>query len=106
MIFRNGEIIKPKAEGVPIGLLEDREYEEIEFQTEVGDTILFYSDGIEDQLNTKEEEYTRARIARLLKKNGHESPKVISDAIFTDLDQFRDDAPITDDQSIVVLRVC
>ncbi|HLX43996.1 MAG TPA: SpoIIE family protein phosphatase [Bryobacteraceae bacterium] len=106
MIFRNGEIIKPKAEGVPIGLLEDREYEEIEFQTEVGDTILFYSDGVEDQLNTKEEEYTRTRIARLLKKNGHESPKVISDAIFTDLDQFRDDTPITDDQSIVVLRVC
>src|SRR5580704_12152898 len=83
MIYRGGEIIKPKAEGVPIGLLEDREYEEIEFQTEVGDTILFYSDGVEDQLNTKEEEYTRARIARLLKKNGHESPKVISDAIFT-----------------------
>ena len=29
MICRNGEILKPKVEGVPIGLLEDREYEEV-----------------------------------------------------------------------------
>jgi phosphoserine phosphatase RsbU/P len=105
MIFRRGEVLKPKAEGVPIGLLEDREYEEIEFQTEVGDTILFYSDGVEDQLNAKEEEYTRARIGRLLKKHGHEPPKAVSDAIFADLDHFRDDTPITDDQSVVVLKV-
>jgi sigma-B regulation protein RsbU (phosphoserine phosphatase) len=106
MIYRGGEIIKPKAEGVPIGLLEDREYEEIEFQTEAGDMILFYSDGVEDQLNSKEEEYSRGRITRLLKKHGHESPKAIADAIFTDLDSFRDDTPITDDQSVVVLRIC
>ncbi len=106
VIFRNGEVLMPKAEGVPIGLLEDRRYEEIAIETEVGDTILFYSDGVEDQLNAKDEEYTRARVHRLLKKHGADSPKAIADAIFEDLDAFRDGTSITDDQSVVVMKVC
>jgi sigma-B regulation protein RsbU (phosphoserine phosphatase) len=106
MILRNGEIIKPKAEGVPIGLLEDRQYEEVEFMAEIGDTILFFSDGVEDQLNAREEDYSRLRVIRMLKKHGAESPAVFAKAIFEDLDAFRDGTPITDDQSIVVMRVC
>jgi phosphoserine phosphatase RsbU/P len=106
MILRNGEIIKPKAEGVPIGLLEDRQYEEIEFMAEIGDTILFFSDGVEDQLNAREEDYSRLRVIRMLKKHGAESPATFAKAIFADLDAFREGTPITDDQSIVVMRVC
>lgn len=106
MIFRKGEVIKPKAEGVPIGLLDAREYEEVEFLAERGDLILFYSDGIEDQLNAKGEDYSRLRIMRLLKKHGHEPPKSLAHAIFEELDAYRDDTPITDDQSVVVMRVC
>jgi sigma-B regulation protein RsbU (phosphoserine phosphatase) len=106
MILRNGEIIKPKAEGVPIGLLEDRQYEEVEFMAEIGDTILFFSDGVEDQLNAREEDYSRLRVIRMLKKHGAESPAAFAKAIFADLDAFREGTPITDDQSIVVMRVC
>ncbi len=106
MILRNGEIIKPKAEGVPIGLLEDRQYEEVEFMAEIGDTILFFSDGVEDQLNAREEDYSRLRVIRMLKKHGAESPATFAKAIFADLDTFREGTPITDDQSIVVMRVC
>jgi sigma-B regulation protein RsbU (phosphoserine phosphatase) len=105
-IYRNGELIKPKVEGVPIGLLEGREYEEIAIDMKIGDTVLFYSDGVEDQLNAKEEEYSRGRVQKLLKKHGAESTKAIADAIFRDLDAYRDDTPITDDQSVVVMRVC
>ena len=106
IILRNGEMIKPKAEGVPIGLLEDRHYEEVEFQAEIGDTILFYSDGMEDQLNARDEDYSRLRVMRMLKKHGAESPAAFAKAIFADLDEFRDGTSITDDQSIVVMRVC
>jgi len=106
MIFRKGEVLKPKAEGVPIGLLEDREYEEVAIETVPGDMVLFYSDGVEDQLNAKDEEYTRGRLQRLLKKHGQEEPKAIAAAIFRDLDDFRDGTAITDDQSIVAMRVC
>ncbi len=67
--------------------------------------MLFFSDGVEDQLNAKEEDFTRSRVTRLLKKHGETSPKTLADAIFTELDAFRDDTAITDDQSVVVIKV-
>jgi sigma-B regulation protein RsbU (phosphoserine phosphatase) len=106
IVYRHGELIKPKVEGVPIGLLEGREYEEVVFQAEVNDMILLYSDGVEDQLNPKGEEYSRTRLQKLLEKRGKQSPKCIAGAIFAELDHFRDDAVITDDQTVVVMRVC
>jgi sigma-B regulation protein RsbU (phosphoserine phosphatase) len=107
MVFRRGEILQPKVEGVPIGLLEDREYDEVELMLEPGDTILFYSDGVEDQLNAKDEDYSRARVSRLLTKRAaaHAAPQAIADAFVADLDKFRGETPITDDQTLVVARV-
>jgi sigma-B regulation protein RsbU (phosphoserine phosphatase) len=105
LIYRRGEILKPQVEGIPIGLLEDRQYEEVPFQTEPGDTILFFSDGVGDQLNAKEEEFSRGRLLRLLKNRGSETPKAITEAIFADLDVFREDTPITDDQTVLAMRV-
>jgi sigma-B regulation protein RsbU (phosphoserine phosphatase) len=105
LIYRNGEILKPQTEGVPIGLLDDREYDEVVHQAEPGDLMLFFSDGVEDQLNAKEEDFTRGRVTRLLKKHGTSTPKELADAIFADLDTFRDDTAITDDQSVVAIKV-
>src|SRR5260370_28040251 len=51
MIWRGTEILKIRVEGVPLGLLESREYEEVTFQAEPGDTIVLYSDGITDHVN-------------------------------------------------------
>ena len=105
LIYRRGEIIQTSIEGVPIGLLDDREYEEVDLVVEPGDSILFFSDGVEDQLNSKNEDFSRPRITRLLKKHGAEEPKGIVDAIFSNLDAFRETTPITDDQTVVVLSV-
>jgi sigma-B regulation protein RsbU (phosphoserine phosphatase) len=105
MIYRRGELLKPETSGVPLGLLEDRQYEEVQFQTEPGDTILFWSDGVPDQLNAQDEDYSSARLTRLLKAHGNEAPKNIADTIIADLDKFRDGTPISDDQTLLVMRV-
>ncbi len=105
LIYRRGEVLKPQAEGIPIGLLDDRQYDEVPFQTEHGDTILFFSDGVYDQLNAKGEDYSRAHVLRLLKDRGGEPPKAIVDAIFADLDAYRDGTPITDDQTVLAMKV-
>ena len=105
LIWRRGELIKPRVEGVPIGLLEDREYEQLELTMEPEDRIVFYSDGVEDQLNAQEEDYSRGRLMRLLKKHGGEPPQAIADACIQALDEFRDGTPITDDQTVVVVRI-
>jgi sigma-B regulation protein RsbU (phosphoserine phosphatase) len=105
LVWRKGEILTPRVEGVPIGLLEDRQYEEVVFETARGDTILLYSDGVQDQLNREEEHYSRARIHRLVKQHGSAPPLQFANAIFAALDEFRDGVPITDDQTVVAMKV-
>lgn len=105
MVLRRGEIIKPTIEGVPIGLLDDREYDEVSLPLEPGDVVLFYSDGVEDQLNAEGKDFARERVIRLLTKHAKDSPQAIADAFFTALDRFRGSTPLTDDQTLVVARV-
>jgi sigma-B regulation protein RsbU (phosphoserine phosphatase) len=105
LIYRGGEVTSWKAEGIPLGLLEDREYEEVELATEPGDVVLLLSDGICDQLDSADRDYGRARVAEVLRKHGAQDPRVIVNEILADIDRFRGETPLTDDQSLIVLKV-
>ncbi|MBZ5726623.1 MAG: SpoIIE family protein phosphatase [Acidobacteriia bacterium] len=103
IICRGNEILKLRVEGVPIGLLESREYEEIPFQAEPGDTVVLYSDGITDHLSAEGVEYGRGRLAQVLRANCHKPVDDLLAAIFQDLDKFSTTA--FDDQTVFVMKV-
>jgi sigma-B regulation protein RsbU (phosphoserine phosphatase) len=104
LVCRRGKILDERIEGMPVGLLENQEYDEVTFRAEKGDTILLYSDGVEDQLNG-EAEYGRERLEKVLLEGCGEPPKQIAQRIFSDIDAFRGATPLTDDQTVVALRV-
>ncbi|HUI56926.1 MAG TPA: SpoIIE family protein phosphatase [Bryobacteraceae bacterium] len=103
MICRGSEILKVRVEGVPVGLMESREYEEVTFQAEPGDTIVLYSDGITDHMNSAGNEFGRGRLAQLLRSHCHRSAAELSAAIFQELDKFSTTA--FDDQTVFVMKV-
>jgi len=105
MICRKGEILKLRMEGVPLGLLEEQEYEETTFDAQPGDVILLYSDGVQDQVNEAEEEYGRQRLAAVLKPNCRVTPAEIVAAVMKDLAEFRGGTPDFDDQTLIAIRV-
>jgi sigma-B regulation protein RsbU (phosphoserine phosphatase) len=105
LIVRGGQIIRPRVEGVPLGLLDDREYEEVRFQAEPGDLVLLYSDGVQDQQNAGKEEYGRGPLVRLLTGIHTQAPAGILDALWKDLDAFRGALPLGDDQTMIVMKV-
>ncbi len=105
LIYRAGEIIEPKVEGVPLGLLDDREYEQVSIQVKRDDTILLFSDGIEDQLREKDEDFGRDRFSAIVSANSQLPPQEIVQKVFDGLDAFRGATPLTDDQTFVVLKV-
>jgi sigma-B regulation protein RsbU (phosphoserine phosphatase) len=105
LVYRRGELIALRGTGVPIGLLEDREYEEEVFETEPGDAILLFSDGIVDQVNEHEEDFTGARVRQFLQKHGADAPRAAVDELIAELDAFRGTMPLTDDQTAVMMRV-
>jgi len=104
LICRGGTISEVRSEGVPIGLLDDQEYDEVRFDAEHGDLVLFYSDGVEDQLSDTDE-YGRARVEKLLGEYQDKTPQYIVNAIFEDIDRFRGATSLTDDQTVIALRV-
>ena len=110
MICRGDRVIVPKVEGVPVGLLEDRVYDEVVFEAQPGDVMLLYSDGVQDQHAAHEpheeaREYGTKRLEKLLKEMSDAAPSEIVGAVFRDLDEWAAGAPITDDQSVIVMRV-
>ncbi|HWD99527.1 MAG TPA: GAF domain-containing protein [Bryobacteraceae bacterium] len=103
MVCRSGNILRLHVEGVPLGLLEDREYDEVRFQAQKDDLVLLFSDGVSDHLNEDGEEYGRGRIAQVLRGVCERTPHQIVDEIFSDLDAFNTER--FDDQTVIVMRV-
>jgi len=103
MICRGGDILKLRVEGVPIGLLDNREYEELTFQAQAGDTIVLYSDGIPDHMNAEGTEFGRGRLAQIVRSRCGFAPDDLILEIFSELDKFSTIA--FDDQSIFVMKV-
>ncbi|HEV2444721.1 MAG TPA: SpoIIE family protein phosphatase [Candidatus Sulfopaludibacter sp.] len=103
MICRGSEILKIRVEGVPIGLLESREYEEVTFPAQPGDVLVLYSDGITDHLNAAGTEFGRGRLAQIVRHGCHKRAEELIAAIFKEMDRFSTTA--FDDQTILVMKV-
>jgi sigma-B regulation protein RsbU (phosphoserine phosphatase) len=103
MIARDGEVLNIRAEGVPLGLLEARDYEDVSVQTAPGDMIVLYSDGITDHMGPGGREYGKGRLAQLVRAHSGGSAEDLISAIFTDLDKVS--TKPFDDQTLFVMKV-
>lgn len=105
LVCRQGHILQPHAAGIPVGLLENVEYDETRFEAETGDVVVLFSDGVQDQSNPTGEEYGRRRLRRYLEAHCGLPPQQIADGLLDDIEEFRETQPVHDDQTVIVLRV-
>jgi sigma-B regulation protein RsbU (phosphoserine phosphatase) len=103
MVCRAGDNLNLRVEGVPLGLLHAREYEETVLKTQPDDTIVLYSDGISDHLNHAGIEFGRGRLAQTVRAHCNGSASALITAIFKDLDRYNQIA--FDDQTVFILKV-
>jgi sigma-B regulation protein RsbU (phosphoserine phosphatase) len=103
MICRGAEILNIRVEGVPLGLLDEREYDETVFQARAGDAIVLYSDGITDHLSPAGAEFGRGRLTQIVRAHGHQPPEELIASIFKELDAFNTTA--FDDQTVFAMKV-
>jgi sigma-B regulation protein RsbU (phosphoserine phosphatase) len=103
MICRGGDILKVQVEGVPLGLLPDREYDEVTFQAQDGDLVVLFSDGVSDHIGVTGEEYGRGSLARVVRRCFDLTPQQVVEEIFADLDRLNTER--FDDQTLIVMRV-
>jgi len=105
LVCRGGQILQPHAAGVPVGLLEDVDYDETHFEAQPGDVVVLVSDGVQDQANPSGEEYGRRRLRRFLEARCDMTAQEIADGMIEDIEQFRESHPVHDDQTVIVLKV-
>lgn len=90
--------------GVPLGLLPQVRHHELEIVLEPGDVVAILSDGIEESLNGREEEFGPRRIAEVLAELADATAPEIASGIVAAVRRFTGTAPISDDRTVVVLR--
>ena len=105
MICRDCAILNLDASGLPVGLLERAEYDEIQFSAQPGDVILLYSDGVSDQTNEAGQLYGEQRLARYFTSITELPASELATALLDDIIRFRGDTPVHDDQTVIVLKV-
>lgn len=66
LLVRDGRAQEIRVEGVPLGLFPDSDYEESSIDLQIGDQVLFASDGILESENAREEEFGSLRLHALL----------------------------------------
>jgi phosphoserine phosphatase RsbU/P len=97
------EIIE--ATGLPLGLFDEAEYDEVKFKAKPGDMFVFFSDGILDARNRKGEMFGHRRVEQTVAECGAESVDCVVDSIFAAVAAYTAGAEPFDDETVVAIKV-
>ena len=96
---------KRLGEGGPVvGLLEFAPYDQECVQLQPGDTVIVFSDGVSEALNSAGEEFGDDRLEEVAQAGGDAPPPVIVERIVASVREFTKGAPQSDDITVMVVR--
>ena len=75
------------------------------FELKQDDRLLFYTDGLTEAFNNERTMFGEERLLNSVSKSGGGEPQKLIDTIRAEVDEFRQGAILTDDETIVVVRV-
>lgn len=90
--------------GIILGWMEEFTYDEGCVFLQPGDLLLIYSDGINEALNIKDEEYGEERLKNLVKNHQSRSSKEIAQRIIDEVNLFMGDAGQYDDMTLLLIK--
>jgi sigma-B regulation protein RsbU (phosphoserine phosphatase) len=105
LFCRGGQVETVQAEGFPLGMFKDVSYEEFTLSTRPGDAIIFFSDGIVDAVNDKEEMFGNEQLTALVTSQLKNTAQGMVDAIYQELSAFQGGVERFDDETVIVLKV-
>jgi phosphoserine phosphatase RsbU/P len=105
LVVRSGQLVSLGATGLPLGLFCDAQFgvEKLELKRE--DSLLLYTDGVTEARNHAGEEYGEPRLTSLLATQYSLPPSRLIEVCLRDLTAFRQGEPLTDDHTMMVLRL-
>ncbi len=92
-------------QGMPLGAMRNAKYDVIEKPLNSGDTLLFLTDGLPEQMNSSEEMFDYRRLQDTFLKNIEDSPGVIIEKLVEAGDLWMNGRIQDDDITFVIIRM-
>ena len=96
-------ILETKGDNFPLGILEECDYQETQIVLKPGDRIIFYTDGIVEAMNEKEEIFGFDKLLDVLQSRGSISADELLREILNKVKLFAGNAPQHDDLTLIVV---
>ncbi len=105
LLWKGGRCEKLNLTGFPLGLYDDVAYEEWGITLDPGDVLVFHSDGLAESANAEGQFFGTARLRRLIEEHAALPAAALADRLLGEVAQFSQGLPVSDDRTLVVLRV-
>jgi sigma-B regulation protein RsbU (phosphoserine phosphatase) len=105
LLYKDGRCGKVELTGFPLGIFEDVSYDEWGVTLESGDILVFHSDGIAETANSEGQFFGMERLRKIVEEHHDLSAADITDRVFREVEWFSHGAPLSDDRTLVVLKV-
>ena len=102
---RDGKTTMIEVTGLPLGLFDEAEYDELNFNAKPGDVFVLFSDGILDARNKAGDLFGRGRVEKIVTANCNASADAVVKAIFSAVAEHTAGEEAFDDQTVVAIRV-
>ncbi len=102
----HGTIEEIESIALPLGVLHDNgQYVDKTIVLGDGDLFIVYTDGVVEAMTASRDEFGKSRLLSAIKQNSGDSAQAINDAILQDIDDFILGRSVSDDISIITLKI-
>jgi sigma-B regulation protein RsbU (phosphoserine phosphatase) len=106
LLIRDKEIIKLEKGGMLLGVIETAvPYESETVKLQEGDYIIFFTDGVTEAMNIKDEEFSDERFENICKTFTNESADEVKEKLLKEIDNFTGSIEQSDDITLLVIRI-
>jgi sigma-B regulation protein RsbU (phosphoserine phosphatase) len=105
LLWKDGRVEQLTLTGFPIGIFDDATYDEWSVKLNTGDILVFYSDGFTEATNREGKFFGTGRLKSLIAENTKLSAAKLADRMLEEVQEFTQGGAITDDRTLVVMKV-
>ncbi len=105
LLYKDGRCDKIELTGFPLGIFEEVQYDEWGVTLDVGNILVFHSDGLAETANHEGQLFGMERLRVLIEKHHERNAAELADLLLNEVDWFSQNAPLSDDRTLVVVKV-
>jgi sigma-B regulation protein RsbU (phosphoserine phosphatase) len=105
LLWKDGHVEQLKLTGFPIGIFDDATYDEWSVKLSQGDILVFYSDGLTEASNREGKFFGTGRLKTILEQGTKLSSAELADRMLEEVQEYTEGGAITDDRTLVVMKV-